>query len=191
MDNELINSIYKAVAAKEENRLKELAFEMEVQTLEASHFPQWSFELILEIMKHQEFLHMKGSWHLLMVIEHDWEKLTDYQKDELLVALETSFGQFSDWMSWFVISEIFGEYYANEQAFQVLCRLKTINDEGPRSFVPHGLEHIIKGTDNRNLSEKAFKELLQMKNDIAENVRHEAALSLQRLTNTGYAEELG
>jgi hypothetical protein len=82
-------------------------------------------------------------------------------------------------MSWFLISVLLGEFFADEKAFQVLCRLKTLQAEGPRSLVPHGLEHIITGSGDKQLVRKAYTELLQMKNDPSEQVRDAVDDSLE------------
>ena len=107
--------------------------------------------------------------------------LSDSQKEKRLPVLENAYGAFTDWMSWFVISELLGEYFMDERALQTLCRLKALEAEAPRSFVPHGLEHIAKNSRDEALAKKAYTELLQMRNDPSGRVRAEVSESLQRL----------
>jgi hypothetical protein len=147
------------------------------------HFPEHNFELILALLKRPELLEMDGSFYILRVLENNWKSLSDEQKERLLPALETAYGLFNDWMSWFVISELLGECFGDEQALRVLSRLKTLRGEGPRSLVPHGLEHIVKGARDEDLVRKAYTELSGMGNDPSEQVRDEVSLSLQRLAN--------
>jgi hypothetical protein len=184
MDEEpLHNLIYQAIAASDGTRLREYAYMMETFTLGMEYFPEPSFELILTLLKRRELLEMDGSFYILRVLENDWDLLSDDQKERLLPALETAYGLFYDWMSWLVISELLGEYFGDEQALGSLSRLKTLHAEGPRSLVPHGLEHIVKGACDEGLASKAYTELLDMRKDPSEQVRNEVRLSLRRLAH--------
>jgi hypothetical protein len=184
MDEELLHKlIYQAIAASDGTRLREHAYTMETSALEADHFAEHDFELILDLLNQRNFLEMTGSFYILRVLENNWESLSDEQKERLLPALETAYGLFNDWMSWFVISELLGEYFGDEQALRVLSHLKSLHGEGPRSLVPHGLEHIVKGAGDEDLVRKAYTELSGMGNDPSEQVRDEVSLSLQRLAN--------
>ena len=184
MDEELLhNLIYQAIGASDSTRLREYAYAIETSALEADHFSEHDFELILDLLKQRNFLEMSGSFYILRVLENNWKSLSDEQKERLLPALETAYGLFTDWMSWFVISELLGEYFGDEQALLALSRLKTLRGEGPRSLVPHGLEHIVKGARDEGLASKAYTELLGMQNDPSEQVRDEVSLSLERLAN--------
>lgn len=184
MGEELLhNLIYQAITASDSTRLREYAYAIDTSALEADHFPEHDFELILDLLKQRNFLEMRGSFYILRVLENNWKSLSDEQKERLLPALETAYGLFTDWMSWFVISELLGEYFGDEQALLALSRLKTLRGEGPRALVPHGLEHIVKGARDEGLLRKAYTELSGMRNDPSEQVRDEVSLSLQRLAN--------
>jgi hypothetical protein len=184
MDEELLHKlIHQAIAACDSTRLREYAYAMETSALEEDHFAEHNFELILNLLSQRTFLEMTGSFYILRVLENNWESLSDEQKERLLPSLETAYGLFNDWMSWFVISELLGEYFGDEQALRVLSRLKTLRGEGPRSLVPHGLEHIVKGARDEDLVSKAYTELSGMGKDPSEQVRDEVSLSLQRLAN--------
>jgi hypothetical protein len=187
MDEELLQILmYEAIASNDSLRLREYAYAMETSALGTYHFSEHNFELILALLDRRELLEMDGSFYILRVLENDWELLSDEQKQRLLPALETAYGLFKDWMSWFAISELLGEYFGDEQALQSLSRLKTVRAEGPRSLVPHGLEHIVKGARDEDLASRAYTELLSMRNDPSEQVREEAKLSLQRLAKREY-----
>ncbi len=120
---------------------------------------------------------------MLFILEFEWQLLSDSQKERLLPALETSSAAFTDWMCWFNISVLLGEFFADEKALQVLCRLKTIQAEGPRSLVPHGLEHLISDSRDARLAKIAYAELLDMKNDPSEKVRDAVDDSLKIIAN--------
>ena len=115
----------------------------------------------------------------------DRSAISDSQKERLLPALETSYEAFTDWMCWFNISVLLGEYFADERALQALCRLKTIQAERPRSLVAHGLEHVISDSGDERLARIACAELIDMKNDLSEYVRDGVDDSLKSLANQG------
>ncbi|MEJ1937176.1 hypothetical protein WDZ92_43840, partial [Nostoc sp. NIES-2111] len=134
-------------------------------------------------LKREKFLASNGSWHFLKVIEFNFQVLSDAQKDNLLPLLETSYSAFTDWMSWFVISEILGQCFADERAFEILCSLKSLAAEEPRSLIPHGFEHIARESRNEDLARKAYAELLQMRDDVSPQVRDEVQISLAQRSN--------
>jgi len=150
------------------------------------NFPEEIFQMILSLLKRREILELEESHCLFInVLLINRELLSEEQKERLLPALKDSYERFEDWMSWFVISEIIGEFYQDRRAFETLCSLKTLSKECPRAFVPHGLEHIVQNESDEELSREALAELLQMKNDPSEQVRYEVSISLQRLSNLG------
>ncbi len=179
-------AIEQAINSGEEMQMKECAKAISSAVSGLSYFPDKYLNLILGFLKQNRFLTSKGAWYLLYILEiENWEFLSEDQKNRLLPLLESSYSSFTDWMAWFVISEMLGEYFANEQAFQVLCRLKNIEAAEPRSLIPHGLEHIVKDSHDQQLAQKAYAELLQMKYDPSEQVRDEVNASLQRIANRG------
>lgn len=182
----LYEAIEQAINSGEEMQMKECAKAISSAVSGLSYFPDKYLNLILGLLQENRFLTSKGAWHLLYILEiENWEFLSETQKTKLLPLLESSYSSFTDWMAWFVISEMLGEYFANEQAFQVLCRLKNIEAEEPRSLIPHGLEHIVKDSHDQQLAQKAYAKLLQMKYDPSEQVRDEVNTSLQRIANRG------
>ena len=135
-------------------------------------------------MQSEIFLAFQGSSKLLMLFETDWARLSEEQKHKLLLAIEKSYDRFTDPMSWFIGSELLGEYYCHEDAFEVLRRLKQTTNINARALIPHGFEHLIKGAKDLGLRTRAFAELRSLLNDPSENVRAEAAESLSRLPQT-------
>ena len=181
----LEEAIEQAIDSGQELQMEECASAISSAVVARSYFPEKYFDLILNFLNKKSFLTSKGSWHLLYLLDSNWEILSEAQKNRLLPWLESTYSSFTDWMAWFVISEILGECFANEQAFNILCRLKHIEAETPRSLIPHGLEHIVTDSDDQQLAQKAYTELLQMKSDPSEQVRDEVDTSLQRITNRG------
>ncbi|MDY6780948.1 MAG: hypothetical protein SW833_00025 [Cyanobacteriota bacterium] len=180
----LVDAIEQAIESGQEMQMQECASAISFATSRFSYFPSEYFELIVRNLQKENFLKSNESWHLLHTFDSgNWYTISDQQKDKLLLLLETAYPAFSDWMSCFFISELLGSRYANEGAFEVFCRLKKIEAEMPRSFVPHGFEHIVTDSSDRQLQQRAHTELLQMKNDPSEEVRGEVKTSLQRIAN--------
>ncbi len=169
-----------AIASGDGEALREAVFEAETVLLDDA-FPGELFEQLIALLDRSEFLRLEGSHHLLRLIPGEWETLGEDQRERLLTAIERAYPRFADWMSWFVISEILGENYADERALAALCRLAGTSEEGPRSLVPHGLEHIIRDSGDVALAERARKELDRLARDRSERVRGEVAESMARL----------
>jgi hypothetical protein len=179
-----------AIANRDGAELQQAVYNLHTLIIYADDFPEQSFEFVLSMMQQRAFLEMEGSHHLLYIFEHAWawDSLSESQRDRLMPALEAIYAEVTDWMSWFVISSLLGDHYMNEQALETLCRLKEVKAEGPRSLVPHGLEHLVTSSGNNDLAHSAYRELMQMKNDPSEQVRKEVSISLQRIANEGYVE---
>jgi hypothetical protein len=133
------------------------------------------------IFAEEKFQHSDGSWKLIRVFEENWEQLSEEQRNTLLPVLEAHYESFSDWMACFVISGILGELYKDARAFQALCRLSTCHKEAPRSFVPHGFEHVVSDAPDAELAMQALAELTKMQTDHSPMVRDEVAESLARI----------
>jgi hypothetical protein len=127
------------------------------------------------------FLAMEGSSKLLLVFETDWVRLSEKQRENLLAGVGTSYARFSDWMSCFILSELLGQYYCNEDAFRVLRQLRETTKTTARSLLAHGFEHIAKQAQDKDLRKRAVSELISMKQDPSSEVQAEAAEALAKL----------
>ncbi len=149
--------------------------------LEEGALPEEYFRCILASLQDEAFLRIDGSWKLVRVFEENWKELSELQRAALLPVLEASYGSFHDWIACFVISGILGELYRDERAFGAPCRLRNCRKETPRSFVPHGFEHMAGDPTNEGLAQRALEELTKMERDESEMVRGEVRESLSRL----------
>lgn len=127
---------------------------------------------------------LTGAHGLLNIIAYDWASFTEPQRNILLDAIEFSFAKFQDWMAWFSLSAILGENYG-DKAFATLMRLARVDKEGPRSMVPHGLEHVARGTSNEAIRSECINQIVRMQQDESPQVRDEALESLLRLRHLG------
>ena len=143
-------------------------------------FDEGVFQDILLLLKQQDFLDAKGSFHVLRIIEYDWSLLTTRQKAELLIPLQVGYSLFKSPMSWFIIAEILGEFYADVNSFRVLQELKKISKDGPRSLLPMAFYQIIQNCQDGSLSQEAYKELKSMSDDPTRDIKNEAEALLRR-----------
>lgn len=182
----LVNVLSRAAQDKESKLFKEYTENLHFALIGLEGFPGWLFTEVLAVLRKPAFLRLEGSWHLLVVFELVWDQLSQSQKNELLSVLESIYPLCTDWTSCFTISGLLGEYFKDEQAFDVLCRLQEQADEIPRKFVPHGFEHLVKDCLDRDLAQRALSKLLQMRGDPSPNVQAEAEESLTRLKARGF-----
>jgi hypothetical protein len=176
-----------AIANGNGPQLEQAVYDLHTLIIYADHFPEQSFDFVLSMMRQRPFLEMEGSHHLIYIFEQAWawDSLSENQRDRLMPALEAIYAEATDWMSWFVISSLLGDHFMNKQALETLRRLKSVEAQGPRSLVPHGFEHLVTSSGNAELARSAYQELIEMTNDPSEQVRKEAAISLQRIANQG------
>lgn len=177
----MLNTLFEEVISSGDiKHFREMTDSLELLVIRTNGFPDEVFQLIANLLNQNYFLESEESRHILYLLRSNFDLLSETQKNVIFLELKNSYANFRDWMSWFTISEIFGECFQNEQALQALRELKQINNEHPRSFIAHGLEHIAKSQDY-NLARKALDELVLLKNDPSERVRYEVDLSLKRL----------
>jgi hypothetical protein len=169
------------VALGDPKAFEAMTFEIGHNVLEEGIFPTDTFKGLLAIFAEHKFQHSDGSWKLIRVFEENWEQLSEEQRNTLLPVLEAHYASFSDWMACFVISGILGELYKDARAFQALCRLSTCQKEVPRSFIPHGFEHIVTDSPDAQLALQALAELTKMQTDHSSTVRGEVNESLRRI----------
>ena len=183
---DVANSIREAVISLDHSKLNECILEFatfcskECQP-ERDPFPEIVFQTILDMMGNCEFQRMEDSQELLMVFEYEWGRLSEDQKRRLLSSISAAYEMFSDWMSYFVLSELLGEFYCNEDSFEVLCELRRTSNEVARSLVPHGFEHIAEGAESSDLRRRGLEQLVSMKEDASPQVKNEVAEALSNL----------
>jgi hypothetical protein len=179
--NAFYSELRELLASGDPKAFEAMAFKIGNAVLEEGIFPDDCFAGLLAIFKEEKFQLSHGSWKLIRVFEENWEQLSEVQRDALLPLLEAHYGCFSDWMTCFVISGILGELYRDNRAFEALRRLEHCQKEMPRSFVPHGLEHIVRDSADAELAMRALAELTKMQTDASAMVRDEVTESVTRL----------
>jgi len=143
--------------------------------------PDWLFQALLALIQKPKFLQLEHVCNLLLVFDLNWPSFSELQQQKVLTTLEATYPAFSAWQSCIGITEFLGSSLSDERAFRALCRLKKVEAEMPRSFIPHGLEHIAKDCPDKNVARQALDELMQMRADPSQQVRAKVEESLARL----------
>jgi len=153
----------------------------EIDSLVRHGFPDYLFDSLTRTLSQTDCQRMLGASYLLNIFQYQWKKLSNRQKEKLLGFIEASYSCFRDQMALFTISELLGENFCNQNAVDLLCKLRSTKKALPRSFVPHGFEHVITDSGNVPLSKRAINQLIEMRDDRSKYVRYEAELSLARV----------
>jgi hypothetical protein len=189
MDNtekELIAALRQAVSSGDEEGLQKHTYDLDSHLMEVGHFTPDLFQEFVQIIALPEFRAMEGSFALLKIVEFGFDYLNDEQKSALLETFEKFYESFADFTTCFLISEIIAESYGGQRAVETFRRLKTSKTDMPRSMIPHGLEYLVKKTNEPEIARQAFNELLQMKSDVSEDVRNEVDTSMAQLKKHGW-----
>jgi hypothetical protein len=185
-EKQITEALGRAIRIGNADQLREEAYNLDTHLINVGSFSPTLFKELINLLSLPEFLTMEGSLPVLKIFQDSFDYLTEDQKEELLRVLETCYQDLTDSTSLFLVSEIVGESYCDERALETLRRLKASKADVPRSLVPHGLEYLTRKCGDRELATLAFNELLQMRSDLAENVRDEAITSLNQLARHGW-----
>jgi len=160
---------------------KELSFSFRSDVENTKDFDRDICGKILALFGDPVFLHSSGSSNVIKILEYDWSSFSKDQKNELRSVLVNAYSKLADPLSWFLISEILGKYYADSQALEALKMLRrTITNDEARSLIPMGFEQIVRNAPEE-VASTAFEELTQMRSDESEQVRMEVDISFDRL----------
>ena len=174
--DDLVLRLREAVAVGDAERLGGWAFDLGTLVILRGEIPPVLFDEILARLESAELRAMEGA-----AMSEEWAALGDAQKDRLLPAVERAYPHLREWRACFAASELLGERYADARALGALLRLRVSSPEMPRSFVPHGLEHLASGGADEAVREQALAELLRMRSDQSAKVAGEVDESLARL----------
>lgn len=157
------------------------SFTFKEQTSETDPLKDDFLEELLRIIAERSFLKMEDSFKLLMFFQNDWGRLRVDQRRRVCRELERHFEDIDDYTSHLVISELLGEYLADETALQALDRLRDVPEPTPRAHVAHGYGALARSTQNELLKTRAVGALRRMTKDPSEIVVQEAANELSQL----------
>lgn len=141
------------------------------------------YDKILSLMNEPSFVKSSVSSGVFKMFEYDWSSFSEDQKNKLRTALTKVYSELTDPLSWFIIIELLGEYYADADALDELEFLKRTVDDQLRSLVPMGFEKLAIYGLSDSIKSDALVELTSMQDDVSEQVRLEVEISLERLSN--------
>jgi len=147
---------------------------------EYDEFPDQLMSLVISLLSNERFLHMEGSWHLLHMLETEWDCLTESQKSSLLRAIHSAFPRLRDWLACFVVAELLGMYFCDASALSVLVDLGKTSKGMHRTYIPSGLKYIAE-SGPPSAAVAALAELRLLSRDPDCDVRREATECLRRL----------
>ncbi|WP_158502165.1 hypothetical protein [Vitiosangium sp. GDMCC 1.1324] len=144
-------------------------------------FPEDAFERLLSLLSDPVLRAHEGAWGLLKEIDGSWALLTAPQREKLRPLLVESFDQWGSPMGAFVIGEVLGERYCDEDALKALSTLSKGASMPARALVPHGLESLALHTKSAEIRRRAVEMLRELKRDRVAQVRDEACTALRKL----------
>lgn len=142
-------------------------------------FPNKLIEMLKELLDNSTFLYANGSWHILAVLHYECEKVSSQQWIALLPHIEKSYSKFKDWMSCFIITEIIGNDFPTTESFAMLVKLRNIEDEVCRSYIPNALEGFVKNSLDPKIRKEAYNNIVDMLNDMSTIVTKESLRSYE------------
>lgn len=157
-----------------------LVQELELALLEHEAFPQDVFDRIAVLISDPKFAQLADAWKLAHMVSGCWETLSGAQRSQLRRVLVASIGRYTDWMGTFVVFEILGRRFPDEQMVEQFLRLETFGITEQR-LAPHGLETLARSTEDVRTRRQAVSEIERMAQSEVPEVRQEARESLERL----------
>lgn len=177
---DIVKALERCTAEKDGRSIARLAIELEVSSIE----DDLTYSVVREIctlLQNPDFLTLEDSWLVLKFLYDNAGSLDSPSQLLLRKVAEESFDKFSNWMGAFVSAEILGEFFADDAALSVLIGLSRSARSPTRALVPHGLERLAKVTPDTELRRTAQEALEKLAADSDEQVRREAALSINAL----------
>ncbi len=143
-------------------------------------FDEKLFEYMVELLSTPTFIADQQCHYIINIIEYDFNLLSSVQRQRVLEVLDTAFEQISDPLGIFLVAEILGEYFCNDNSLCILVRHKDSVSEAVRELVATGLGYIARNDGNKDLASRAQNILNEMLSDSSPEVRVEAGLCLGR-----------
>ncbi len=129
------------------------------------------------------FRQAEGVWRILFVLRYDLEQLSEGERRDMFLAMIDAFPYFEDSMSRFIVSEL-AELFATDWALDAVEAQIGALDAEKRRHIPHALEHIALAATDNAVAARSFDRLVQLIDDSAPEVKHEARLSVGRVANS-------
>jgi hypothetical protein len=142
-----------------EDRVEDICRDLDGELLEVGCWPTTFFSEVLKLLSDPKFLTVRTSWHLLYFIRSNWEYLSPTDVSALRNVLADAYEKFGDWMGPFLVSEVLGKFYPDENTLAIFKRLSEAVRPPALELVPHGLETLAKTTHDETIRSEAVREL--------------------------------
>lgn len=176
-------NIFKALEQSSIENLVKSEADIENYLFGLNIFPDKLMKMLVKLLNDNIFLCADGSWHILVILHHECEKVSPQQWIALLPHIEKSYSKFKDWMSCFIITEIIGNDFPTTESLAMVIEFKNIENEVFRSYVPNALEGIIKNSTDQKIRKEAYNNLVDMLSDISTIVVKESLKSYESVKN--------
>lgn len=172
---EIESNIFKSLKYNDVNSLTLCEDDIEKYLFGMNLFPDNLIRMIVNLLENKSFLDAEGSWHILMILFNECEKISSEQWNDLLPYIEKSYYKFKDWMSCFILTEIIGDKFPVIESFNMLMKLKKIEgNELRRSYIPNALEGFVRYSRDLKLRKKSYEDLVEMLSDSSNIVANES-----------------
>lgn len=178
----ILDDIQAAGQLGDNQPLESLFLELGAAVLVFPEFPDDFFTKTVALLEDASFLRLEASWNLVYFIDGNWELLRDSQRTQLRGTLSSVFGRHQNYMGAFLIGEILGRQYADEDALAALVHLSKTAQMPALALVPHGLETLARSTQAARLRDSAVQRLHELAASSVDEVRKEANISLGKVT---------
>jgi len=179
--DEILDDILAAVELGDSSALAGLILELTTSASLCTGFTDDFFSRVRSLLKKPEFLDLDESWKLSYFLDDAWRLLSVPQREALRGMLTTAFDKHRNYMGAFVIAEILGRRFNDEQALQDLLNLSRVAQLPARALVPHGLETLIENNIQADIKARAVARLRELTKSDDEQVRKEAGISLAKV----------
>jgi hypothetical protein len=177
----VLDDVRKTVCARAGNDLSGLLVEFVAGLCMYEQFPEDVFEQLVSLLEEPMFWAHEGAWELVREVDSSWAIFTADQRAEIRPLLVSSFDKWANPMGAFVIGEILGGRYGDQDALDALSRLAEVASMPARALVPHGLETLARHAVNAELRRRSIGKLRWLKADKEGQVREEACIALGKL----------
>jgi hypothetical protein len=144
----------------------------------------WSdalFRGVVGLLRDEQFLRLEASWKLAELLIRHWDNLTAQQRDQLRAVLTGCFDKFQNWMGAFLVADILGERYADDDALNSLNALSMQARLPHRALAAYGLGKLARTVGSGPAYGRAVDRLKALGRDEAEQVRTESSAALRKL----------
>jgi hypothetical protein len=184
MDPELqetLDALRSAIDRRDADAVEDAIRQLE-SFLEEGVWPVDVFETVRRLLLDPRFLPLRTSYGIARLIQHNWQELSEAQRTDLEPALASAFDKFGDWLGTFVVAEIFGDLYADDEAFATLDRLSSSAATRPAcALAAYGLGRLARTVREGPLYTRVIERLEALTNSDAPEIHQEAVEALARL----------